>query len=71
MNRALIRIWDTVRWIGQHGGLLIAVLVGIGIGYLVFLSLAPDRGSVQVSAAKASEDQAEESATVWTCSMHP
>ena len=71
MNRILVRIWDTVRWIGRRAGLLIAVLVGIGIGYLVFLGLAPDPGSASTSPAKTSEDQGEEAVTIWTCSMHP
>ncbi|NIA06999.1 MAG: HlyD family efflux transporter periplasmic adaptor subunit [Actinobacteria bacterium] len=71
MNKILVRIWATVRWIGRHAGLLIAVLVGIGIGYLVFSGPAPDSGGAPVSAAKSSEDQAEEPTTMWTCSMHP
>ena len=35
MNRVLIGIWHTVSWMGRHGGLLIALLVGVGIWMVV------------------------------------
>ena len=59
MNRILVRIWDAIRWIGRRKGLLIALLVVLGIGWLVLLGLAPAPGSAAVSAAKSSEGQGE------------
>ncbi len=71
MNKVLIWIWNTLRGALLRIVVLIALLVGVWVGYLVFSSPAADPESVAVSAGEGSEDQAEASATVWTCSMHP
>ena len=64
-------IWALVRKVFSLLGLLIAVLIGIGIGIALMWGFRPAESEQQGQPAVTSAGQMEQSATMWTCSMHP
>ena len=68
MNEPKDRIRGCARAVGRHAGLLVAVVVGLGVGALLHAAFSPAGGSAPVDRPGAGAD---EPGTYWTCSMHP
>ncbi|MHC4396732.1 MAG: efflux RND transporter periplasmic adaptor subunit [Planctomycetota bacterium] len=70
MNNLIAKVWKTLSKLPQRPKVAFAVVIGILIGVTLHWAL----GAAQMANEEhvtASQEQTAESATVWTCSMHP
>ena len=71
MNEFIVKVWKTLSKLPQYPKVALAVIIGILIGVILHWGLSPAYLAHEEHALKASGEQMAETATIWTCSMHP